>query len=67
MVGLTLVGDCLPDTTVDSVFLVVFLTDLFLACNNRCGQLDLIHLRDPLGLELDVGETGCYSPVEDIL
>ncbi len=65
-VVLTLVGDGLPDTASKSVFLVELLTDLFLACNDRCGEFLLVHLGNPLGLEVDCGESGSDGPVETI-
>ena len=63
---LTLVGDGLPYTAGDSVLLVEFLADCLLTRDDGCGELLLVHLGDPLGLEVDRGESGGYAPVEDI-
>ena len=67
LLGLTLVGDGVPDGAVDSVLLVVLLADGLLALDDGGGQLGLVHLGDPLGLELDVGESGGDGPVQDVL
>ena len=67
LVSLTLVGDGLPDGAVQSVLLVELLADGLLTGDDRGAQLLLVHLGDPLGLELDVGESGGDTPVEDVL
>ena len=67
LVSLTLVGDGLPDGAVDAVLGVELLADLLLSGDDGSAQLLLVHLGDPLGLELNVGESGGDEPVQDVL
>ena len=67
LLSLTLVGDGLPDGAVDSVLLVELLADSLLSLDNGGGHLGVTHLGNPLGLQLDVGESDGDGPVQDVL